>query len=114
MTSSSVIAVKSEAAIKAFTPIVGQPKDDDLQGVQKFLLQTCLSILLVGSKSAKVAGLVLPYAAYKNQPGVTAVFNEDDTPLNKYNSSVTRETEAWYQQKIRALWNTRPNNQDRI
>ena len=114
MTSSSDIAAKFEATIKAFTSIVGQPKDDDPRGVQKVLLQTCLSIRLSGSKSGKVTGLVLPNTAYKNQPGVTISFNKDDNPLEKYDPSVTRETEAWYQQKLQALWNTRLNNQDRI
>ena len=89
MTSYSDIAAKFEAAIEAFTPIVGQPKDDDLRGVRKVLLQTCCSIRLSGSKSGKVIGLVLPDAAYKNQPGVTISFNEDDTPLNEYNPLVT-------------------------
>ena len=82
MTSSSDIAAKFDAAIESFTPIAGQPKDDNLQGVQKVLLQTCLSIRPAGSKSGKFTGLVLPGAAYKNQPGLTALFNEDDTPLN--------------------------------
>ena len=97
MTSSSDIAAKSEVTIKAFTPIVGQPKDNELRGVRKLLLQTCLSIRLAGSKAGKVTGLVLPNAAYKNQPGVTALFDEDDTPLNKYDPSVTRDTKAWEQ-----------------
>ena len=99
MTSSSDIATKFEAAIKAFTPIVGQPKDNDLQGLRKVLLQTCLSICLVGSKAGKVTSLVLPNAAYKNRPRVTISFDEDDTPLEKYDPSFTRETEAWEQQK---------------
>ena len=95
MTSSSDIAAKFKAAIKAFTPIAGQTKDNDLWGVRKVLLQTCLSIRLAGSKAGKVTGLVLPDAAYKNQPGVTALFDEDNTPLKEYNTLVTRETEAW-------------------
>ena len=82
MTSSSNIAAKIEAAIDAFTPIVGQPKDNNLWGVRKVLLQTFISIRLVGLKSGKVAGLVLTNAAYKNQPGVTASFDNDDTFLN--------------------------------
>ena len=100
MTSSSDITAKFEAAIKAFTSIVVQPKDDELQGVQKSLLQTCFSIRFDGSKSGKVNGLVLPDAAYKNQPGVTALFDEEDTPLDKYNLLVTRETKAWDQRNI--------------
>ena len=83
MTLSSDIAAKFEAAIEAFTPIAGQPKDDDLRGVQKVLLQTCLSIRLASSKSGKVTGLVLPNVAYKNKPGVMISFDEDDTPLDK-------------------------------
>ena len=74
MTSSSDIAAKFEVAIKSFTPIVVQPKDNDLQGVHKVLLQTCLSIRLAVSKSGKVTNHVLPDVAYKNQPGVTASF----------------------------------------
>ena len=76
MTSSSDISAKLEATIKAFTPIVVQPKYDDLRRVQKVLLQTCLSIRLAGSKSGKLANLVLPDASYKNQPGVTISFDE--------------------------------------
>ena len=114
MTSSSDIAAKFEAAIKAFTRIISQPKDDDLQVVRKVLLQTCISIRLAGSKSGKVTGLVLTDAAYKNQPRVTALFDEDDTPLDKYDPSVTRETEAWEQQKLQAIWNNRLDNQYRI
>ena len=71
-----------EAAIKAFTSIVSQPKDDDLQGVKKVLLQTCLSIRIAGLKSGKVTGLVLPNAAYKNLPGVTISLDKDNTPLD--------------------------------
>ena len=114
MTSSSDIAEKSEATIEAFTPIFGQPKDDDLRGFRKVLLQTCLSIRLAGSKAGKVTGLVLPDAAYKNQQGVTESFNEDDTPLDEYDPSVTRETEKWEQRNLQALCNTRLDNQDRI
>ena len=114
MTSSSDIAAKFEAPIKAFTPIVVQLKDNDLQRVRKFLLQTCLSICLAGLKAGKFTGLVLSDAAYKNQPGVTISFDEDGTPLDEYNPSVTRETKAWEQRKLQALWNIRLNNQDRI
>ena len=64
------------------TPIVGQPKDDELRGVQKVPLQICLSIRLAGSKSGKVTGLVLPNAAYKNLPGVTISLDKDNTPLD--------------------------------
>ena len=106
MTSSSDIAAKFEAAIEAFTPIVGQPKDNDLRGVRKVLLQTCLSICLAGLKAGKFIGLVLPDVAYKNQPGVTILFDKDDTPLDKYDPSVTQDTEVWEQQKLQALWNT--------
>ena len=63
MTSSSDIAAKFEATIEAFTPIVGQLKDDKLQGLRKVLLQTCLSIRLSGLKAGKVTGLVLTDAA---------------------------------------------------
>ena len=70
-TSSMDISAKFEAAIEAFTPIVGQPKDYNLQGFKKVLLQTCLSIRLAGSKLGKVTNLVLPDAAYKDQLGVT-------------------------------------------
>ena len=83
MTSSSDIAAKFESAIEAFTPIVSQPKDDNLQGVRKVLLQTCLSVRLAGLKAVKVTGLVLPDAAYKNQPRVTISFDKDDTPLDE-------------------------------
>ena len=83
MTSSSDIAAKFKAAIEAFTPIVFQPKDDDLQGFHKVFLQTCLSIRLAGSKVGKVTGLVPPNTAYKNQPEVMISFNEDDNPLDK-------------------------------
>ena len=114
MTSSSNIAAKFESTIKAFTPIVVQTNYNDLQVVRKVLLQTCLSIRLTRSKSGKVTGLVLTDAAYKNQPRVTALFDEDDTPLDEYDPSVTRETEAWKQRKIHALWNTRLDNQGRI
>ena len=92
MTSSSDIAAKFEAAIKAFTPIVVQPKDDDLWGVKKFLFQTCLLIRLAGSKPVKIAGLVVTEAAYKNQPGVTISFDKDNTLLDEYDPSFTRET----------------------
>ena len=114
MISSSDIAAKFEAAIKAFTPMVGQPKDDDLRWVRKDLIQTCLSIRLAGSKSGKVTRVVLPDAAYKNQTGVTASFDEDDTPLDEYDPAVTRDTKSWEQQKLQALWNTCLDNQDRI
>ena len=97
MTSSSDIAAKFEAAIEAFTPIVGQPKYNDLRVVRKVLLKTCLSIRLAGSKAGKVTVLVLPDAAYKNKPGVTASFDKDDTLLDKYDPSVTRDTESWEQ-----------------
>ena len=114
MTSSSDIAAKFEAAIEAFTPIINQPKNENLQGVRKVLLQTCLSICLAGSKSGKFNGIVLPYAAYKNQPGVTISSDKDNTPFNEYNPSATRDTEAWEQQNLQVLWNTRLENQDRI
>ena len=97
MTSSMDIVTKSESAIEAFNPIVGQPKDDDLRGVNKVLLQTCLLIRLASPKAGKVTGLVLPDAAYKHQPGVTSSFDEDDTPLNEYDPEVTKDTEAWEQ-----------------
>ena len=45
---------------------------------------------------------------------VTISFDEDDTPLDEYDPLVTRETDAWEQRKLQALWNTRLNNQDRI
>ena len=114
MTSSSDIAAKFESAIEAFTAIVGQPKDNDLRGVRKVLLQTCLLIRLAGSKDGKVTGLILPDAAYKNQPGVTISFDKDDIHLKEYDPSFTQETEAWEQRKLRALWNTRLDNQYRI
>ena len=114
MTSSSNISAKFKAAIEAFTPTVGQRKDDDLRRIHKFLLQKCLSICLTGSKAGKVTGLVLTDAAYKNQPGVAILFDKDDTPLDKYNPLVSRETEAWDQRKLQAIWNTRLDNQDRI
>ena len=82
-TSSSDIAAKFEAAIKSFTPIVRQSKDDDLQGVRNVLLQTCLSIGLAGSKSGKVTSLVLPDMASHNQPGVPISVDEYDTTLNE-------------------------------
>ena len=113
MTSSSDITDKFEVAIKDFIPIFDQPKDDNIRGVQKFLLKTCLSIRLSGSKAGKVPGFVLPDAAYKNQPGVTASFDEDDTPLDEYNPLVTRETKAWEQRKLQALWKNHLDNQDR-
>ena len=94
MTSSYDIAAKLEAVIEAFTLIFGQPKDDDLRVVKKLLLQTYPSIRLAGPKSGKVTGLILPNAAYKNQLGVTALFDEDDTPLDKYDPAVTREIES--------------------
>ena len=72
----------------------GQPKDNDIRGVKTFLLQTCLSIRLAGSKAGKVAGLILLNAAYKNQPGVTASFNEDNAPLYKYDLEVTKDTKV--------------------
>ena len=100
MTSSSDIAAKFEAVIEAFTPIVGQPKDNDLQGVQKVLLQTCLLIRISGYKTGNVTGLVIPDAAYKNQPWVTASSDEDDTPLDEYDPLVTRETKALEQRKL--------------
>ena len=114
MTSSSDIAATFEATIEAFTPIVIQPKDDDLRGVHKVLLQTCLLIRLAGLKAGKVAGLVLPNADYKNEPGVTTSFDKDNTLLGEYNPLVTRDTEAWDQQKLQALWNTHLENQDPI
>ena len=114
MTSSSDITAKSEAAIKAFTPTVGQTKDDDLRGVKKVLLQTCLSIRLAGSKAGKFTGLILPDAAYKNQTRVMTSFNEEEPPLNKYDSSIKRETKLWEKRKLQALWNTRLDNQYRI
>ena len=88
MTSSSDIAAKFEAAIEAFTPVVGQPKDNDLRGVRKVPLQTCLSICLYRSEAVKFTSLILPDASYKNQPGVKILFDEDDTPLDKYDPSV--------------------------
>ena len=63
MTSSMDITKEFKAAIKAFTPIVGKLKDNDLRGVKKVLFQTGLSIRLTGSKSGKFNGLVLPVAA---------------------------------------------------
>ena len=114
MTSSTDIATKFEADIEAFTPIVGQPKDDNLQGVKKVLLQTCLSIRLAGPKSVKVTGIILHDAAYNNQLGVMGSFDKDDTPLKTYDPAVTRETEVWEQRKLQALWNTHLDNQDRI
>ena len=108
------ISAKSEAAIKAFKTIFGQPKDDDLRGVKKVLLQTCLLIRLTGSKAGKVTGLVLPDVAYKHQPGLTSLFDEDDAPLDKYNPVVTKYTKAWEQQKLQALWKNRLENQDCI
>ena len=95
MTSSSNIATKFEAVIEAFTPIAGQPKDENIRGVQKVLLQTCLLIRLAISKAGKVVGLVLPDADYNNQPGVTASFDEDNIPLDVYEPSVARDTKAW-------------------
>ena len=71
-------------------------------------------IRLVGSKSRKITGLVLPDAAYKNQSGVTSLFDEDNIPLDEYDPSVTRDTNAWEKQKLQALCNPRLNNQDRI
>ena len=114
MTSSSDIYAKFEAAIKAFTPIFGQPTDNDLRGVRKVLLQMCFEIRLSGSKAGKVIDIVLPNAAYKNQPGLTASFDEENTPLDEYDPAVTKESEALEQQKLQALWNTCLNNQDRI
>ena len=114
MTSSSNIAAKFESAIEAFTPIVGHPKDSDLRGVQKFLLQICLSICLSRSKAGKVTGLVLPDAAYKNQPGVMILFDKDDTPLDEYDLLVTQETKAREKRNLQALWNTCLDNQERI
>ena len=114
MTSSSDIYAKLKAAIEAFTPIVGQRKDDDLRRIHKFLLQKCLSIRLTGSKAEKVTGLVLTDAAYKNQPGVAILFDKYNTSLDEYNPLVTRQTEAWDQLKLQAIWNTRLDNQDRI
>ena len=95
MTSSSYIAVKFGPSIVSFIPIAGQQKDDNLCGVQKVLLQTFLLIRLAGSKSGKVTGLVILDASYKNQLGVMISFDEDDTPLDKYDPLVTQETEAW-------------------
>ena len=103
MTSSSDIATKFESAIETFTPIVGQPKDNNVQGVQKFLFQMSLSIRLAGLKLGKVTGLVIPDAAYKNQPGVKALFDKNNTPLDEYNPAVNIETKLWEQRKLQAL-----------
>ena len=65
-------------------------------------------------ESCKFTGLVLSDAAYKKQPGVTASFDKDGTPLDKYDPSLTRETEAWEQRNLHALWNTHLDNQDPI
>ena len=45
---------------------------------------------------------------------MTISFDEDDTPLDKYNPSVTRETGVWEQQNIQALWKTQLDNKYRI
>ena len=82
MTSSSDIPNKFEATIEAFTPIVSQPKYNNLQGVCKVLLQTFLLIRLTRSKSVKIASLALPNATYKNQPVVTVSSTRTTTTLN--------------------------------
>ena len=43
-----------------------------------------------------------------------ALFDEDYAPLDRYNPVITNATEAWEQQKLQALLNTRLENQDRI
>ena len=71
MTSPADIATKFDAAIAAFTPIVGNPTDDDLRNVRQVLLQICLSINLAGSTAGKVTGLILGDNVYLTQQGVT-------------------------------------------
>ena len=110
MTSPADIASKFDAAIAAFTPIVGNPTDDDLRNVQQVLLQICLSINLSGSTAGKVTGLILGDIVYLTQQGVTQSFVEDQNPLDKYDPSIDEHTASWEQQKLTSLWRSRLEN----
>ena len=114
MTSPADIATKFDTAIAAFTPIVGNPTDDDLRNVRQVLLQLCLSINLAGSTAGKVTGLILVDGVYRTQQGVTASFVEDQNPLDEYDPSINESTAAWQQQKLTSLWRSRLDNQARI
>ena len=61
------IASKFDAAIASFTPIVGNPTDDDLRNIRQVLLHICLSINLLGSTAGKVTGLILVDIVYLTQ-----------------------------------------------
>ena len=71
MTSPADIASKFDAAIVLFTPIIGNPTDDDLRNVRQVLQQICLSINLSGSTAAKVTVLILGDNVYLTQQGVS-------------------------------------------
>ena len=94
MTSPADIASKFDAAIAAFTPIVGNPTDDDLRNVRQVLLQICLLINLSGSTAVKVTGLILGDIVYLTQQGVTKLFVEDQSPLDKYDPSLDKNHQS--------------------
>ena len=104
MTSPADIASKFDAAIAAFTPIVGNPTDDDLRNVRQVLLQSCLSINLSGLTVGKVTSLILGDIVYLTQQGVTQSFVEDQSPLDEYDSSIDENTKSWEQRKLTSLW----------
>ena len=104
MTSPADIASKFDAAIAAFTPIVGNPTDDDLRNVRQVLLQICLYINLSGSTAGKVTGLILGDIVYLTQQGVTQSFVEDQNPLDEYDPSIDENTAVWKQKKLTSLW----------
>ena len=114
MTSPADIASKFDAAIAAFTPIVGNPTDDDLRNVRQVLLQICLSINLSGSTAGKVTGLILGDIVYLTQQGVTQSFVEDQKTLDEYDPSIDEHTASWEQRKLTSLWRSRLENQARI
>ena len=114
MTSPADIASKFDAAIAAFTPIVGNPTNDDLRNVRQVLLQICLSINLSGSTAGKVTGLILGNIVYLTQQGVTKQFVEDQKNLDEYDPSIDENTAAWKQKKLILLWRSRLENQTRI
>ena len=95
MTSPADIATKFDAAIAAFTPIFGNPVDNDLRNVRQVLLQICLSINLAGSTAGKVTGLILGDIAYLTQQGVSTSFVEDQSPLDEYDPLINENTKQW-------------------
>ena len=114
MTSPADIASKFDAGIASFTPIVGNPTDDDLRNVQQVLLQICLLVNLLGSTAGKVTGLILGDIVYLTQQEVSTSFIEDQSPLDEYDPSIDENTKQWEQRKLTSLWRSRLENQARI